>query len=235
LRENGQEAVERYGLKYARAIEEMSETWLRGLLDTLAANDILEKTLIMFLGDHGESWGERYDDFSTVQTNFHLHGKLLYDELIRVPLVMRYPEEIPAGTVVDEQVRQVDIFPTVMEMADLEATGEWSRDGRSLVPVLGGEVDPRIAVSSATDVEMSRIEKMSIRAPPEKLIWTLSNDTLELYDLVDDPGETENLADVRGDRAAELKDELAAELERTPTGARLERSVRDQLEDLGYL
>lgn len=235
LRENHEEAVELYREKYANAVEEMSESWLRPLLGTLEEEGISEDTVVVFLGDHGESWGDRYDDPSVIQSNFHMHGKLLYDELVRIPLVFRYPGVVPEERTITEQVRQVDVFPTLMDLAGLKADDDWDRDGRSLVPAFEGDINQRRAISSATNVEIERIDKMAIRYPDEKCIWTLSTDDVELYDLQADVGETENLAEEQPDRAQSLKEELESELERSPGSGTLDSDVREQLEDLGYL
>lgn len=238
LRNDHETAVEKYRQKYAWAVEEMSENWLRKIVERLEAEGILDETLIVFTGDHGESWGERYDDKSQITANFHLHGELLYDELIRVPLILRYPPEIPEGREVQSQVRHVDLFPTIMEMADLEpGRHEWKRDGESLRRVLDAKnIGTRPAISAATDVEIEQLEKLSVRYPDQKLIWTMSDDRFELYDLEDDPGEACNIADECPERAGELKSILTREKERASQdiGA-VGEGVKGRLEDLGYL
>jgi arylsulfatase A-like enzyme len=235
LRENHADAIHTYREKYANAVERMSECWLDGILGTLRSAELLEDTIIVFLGDHGESWGERYEDPSVVTKNFHMHGKLLYDELIRVPLVIRYPQEVPEGLRVTEQVRQVDIFPTILEMAGIEIGDGWDRDGRSLVRAFNGGIDSRRAIASATDADIETIDKMSIRYPDEKLIWTVSTDRLELFDLERDPDETSNLAEERPERAEDLRERLATELNRAPNGRGVDDETRERLEELGYL
>lgn len=236
LRENHEEAVERCREKYADAVEEMSEEWLDGILGELERQGILDETLIVFTGDHGESWGERFDDKSEITKNFHLHGKLLYDELIRVPLVFRYPDEIPEGREIDEQVRHVDIQPTVTEISGVDVEDGIERDGRPLTDAFGeGDVEDRTAVSSATDVNIEKLDKMSVRQPDRKLIKTFSTDEVELYDLQQDPGETENLADDRPEDRDKLLDILEKEMEKAPSSVRGGDEVRDRLRDLGYL
>jgi len=236
LRENHEDAVEKYRKKYAEAVEEMSEEWLNGILNKLEEEGVLDETLIVFTGDHGESWGERYEDKSVITKNFHLHGKLLYDELIRVPLVFRYPEEVPEGDEVDSQVRHVDIFPTVMDIAGVDVEDDRERDGGSLHPVFKGEeINDRQAISSATDAEIEKLDKMSVRDPDKKLTKTFSTGEVEFYDIEEDPNESENLAEEREDDVEELHSVIEEEMEDAPASIKGEKEVRDRLRDLGYL
>lgn len=233
LRENHEEAVKRCRKKYSEAVERMSEEWLKGILDKVDEEGLKEDTLIVFTADHGESWGERFEDKSKIQSNYHMHGKLLYDELIRVPLVLRYPGDLPEGETVEEQVRHVDIFPTLMEIAGLESGDSWGRRGLNLLEAESDETRP--AFSSAPNEGMNKLEKISIRYPDEKLIWSIEDDELEYYDLEQDPDEIENLVDENQEKVEELKDVLESELEESPSEIKGMSEIEDHLEDLGYL
>ncbi len=105
------------------------------LLEALDAQGLRESTLVVFHADHGESLGEQ---------GYLGHGQLLNDATMRVPLLLRMPGVVPAGRRVEALVRNVDIFPTVLELtggsADLPLSGE------SLLPLARGEaVPPRSA------------------------------------------------------------------------------------------
>lgn len=237
LRTNHEEAVDTYSAKYADAVEQMSEHWLEGLLDTFKEEGILDDTLVVFTADHGESWGERYEDKSVIQSNYHLHGELLYDELIRVPLVLRYPDELPEDETVDSQVRHIDIFPTIAEMAGLDADDGWERRGTDLREHIAGDAEPEQALCSAPNEEMSELVKMAVRNPQDKLIWNIGEETVEYYDLDSDPDEQDDLSDQYPDRVHELKTLLEDEVKKSPSDLEIEgaEEIKNHLKDLGYL
>jgi arylsulfatase A-like enzyme len=116
--------------QYAGEVSSVDEQIGR-LLAWLDSSQIAQNTLVIIVGDHGESLGENDVWFN--------HGGDLDESAIRVPMMMRYPGRIEPGLVVDAPVGVVDIAPTVRAFFDEEPTGV---DGRSLLPVLaGGEVD----------------------------------------------------------------------------------------------
>lgn len=190
------DGVEKCKKLYKKAVERMDEEWLSPILDTLEKEGILDETLIIFTSDHGESWGERIKDKSKIRVNFDLHGRFLYDELLRVPLILRMPDILPAGSVIKEQVRTVDIMPTILDIAGIERD-RYPIDGLSLMDYFNnrkGRRD-RLAISSATDDKFKKIAKIAIRTPKWKMIWTIEDDFVELYNLDTDPGESRNVAD----------------------------------------
>ena len=76
---------------YRQAVERESETFFAGFLQALDDLGLREQTAIAFVADHGESWGERYDDKSEIKGTYHMHGADLYDEVVRVPLILAAP------------------------------------------------------------------------------------------------------------------------------------------------
>jgi arylsulfatase A-like enzyme len=237
LREDHEEAVEWCQDKYSKAVERMSEEWLAGLLDVLNQCGIDDETLIIFTGDHGEGWGERYEDPSIMDTNFHLHGKLVYDEHTRVPLVIDDPSGEIEDETIDEQVRHVDIVPTLLDLLDVEQNSGWDLDGKSLVPALRNEsIDSRTAISSATDVGTQQVETIAVRQPGYKLLWTISDDSVELYDIESDPDETENIAEERPKVAERLSKRGREAYQKVPDNIRnIDEAAKERLRDLGYL
>jgi arylsulfatase A-like enzyme len=190
------------------------------LIESLDAAGLRESTLVVFTADHGHSLGE-HDYY------FH-HGEFLYDSSLRIPLVLRWPGHLPAGVVIDSQVRSIDVAPTVANLLRLTAFPRG--DGRSLVPLWaagdGGEQaaqqEPTVALiesdvkmfSSNTRRELEGIpgKLRALRDGRYKLILTPRHRELafELYDLAADPGETRDLA---GDPAhAEVRQRLEAQL-----------------------
>jgi arylsulfatase A-like enzyme len=72
-------------------VERSSEQLLAGFLEELDALGLREQTALVFLSDHGESWGERFADKQAVKGTYHMHGATLYEEIVEVPLILSAP------------------------------------------------------------------------------------------------------------------------------------------------
>jgi hypothetical protein len=105
---------------------------LRRFMKALGKAGYLEDYLLVVFSDHGEA---------PCRENFCHAGELL-DGVIRVPLICASPGRIPEGKRIGEQVRLVDIFPTVLEACGIENVPEYALDGRSLYPLLRGRREP---------------------------------------------------------------------------------------------
>lgn len=168
------------------------------LLRALELSGRAERTVVVFTSDHGEGFGEHGD---------WLHGVSLYDELVRVPLVVAGPGAA-AGHRVATPVSHLDLAPTLADLSGIEGLGE--TEGESLRELLaGGErTEPRPLYLTSPD----RLDRDALVLGRYKLIATRGPEAtgLELYDLEADPGETANLAEER----PEVRRELEALLER---------------------
>ncbi len=192
------------------------------LVETLRRQDLYDETMIIFTSDHGEEFGEHG------VVGWHSHS--LYDELLRVPLIIKMPGARSAGARVDSQVRSIDIAPTVLSTLELPIPEDF--EGVA-VAELGNDAD---------FVELETVSRMD-RAPGRDISsfrtqdWKLVRKSL--YDLEEDPREQWDLALSRRDVAEELQrrlDEAIAAGERlepvqvTPTDSTLE-----ELRALGYI
>lgn len=153
-------------------------------LETLGLND---NTIVVLNSDHGETL---YDH----ECYFDHHG--LYDQTLHVPLILRYPGHIPAGKRIAGFNTHKDLVPTLLELAGIES--EIQFDGRSLMPMARGEVASHESEFYITECTWMR--KHGWRTPQWKLIEALEPDfhfkpAVELYNLVEDPGELVNLAE----------------------------------------
>ena len=222
-------ALDELYASYREAVERESETFFAGFLQALDDLGLREQTAIVFVADHGESWGERYDDKSQIQGTYHMHGADLYDEVVRVPLLLAAPGLETA--VVASQVSLVDLMPTLLELADAPIDG---LDGMSLLPLArGSDAGERFALIVGTD--KGAVSQLALRQPPWKLTVHLRSGEEEAYRLDVDPGETTSRPD---DVPGELRERLYTELEavsQQALTAEEEALVEQRLSDLGYL
>ena len=218
-------ALEALREAYRQAVERQSETIFASLLEELDALELRESTVLAFTSDHGESWGERFRAKDDVEGVYHMHGATVYDEIVLLPLILSAPGRLEPG-VVSEQVRSVDLAPTLLELAGLPAR---ETDGESLLHVDGD----RPAVIAGTD--LGALTKLAIRMPPWKLILHVESGEEEAYNLELDPRERESRpADAPSDLRALLFAELES-AERRELTEEEEATVAKRLSDLGYL
>jgi arylsulfatase A-like enzyme/Flp pilus assembly protein TadD len=197
---------------------------LLGVLNELGCND---RTVIVVVGDHGESLGEHGEE---------THGYMLHESTLRVPLIMADPRSAARGRRVADPVSLVGIFPTILELAGV--TPPEPLKDRSLKPALDGNALPSQVCFSQTEEPYLQACWSPLQALTTDRWRYVRTSKPELYDLLDDPRELHNLADQRPERVAELEAELAA-LEarfRQRTSSRVSLSEREQraLESLGY-
>jgi arylsulfatase A-like enzyme len=189
-------------------------------IDALSRTGQLEDTIIVFMSDHGEMLGDH---------GIYLKGPYFYEQAVRVPLIVSYPGVIREGVESNALVELTDLAPTL-----LDATGGGPHEcmqGESLWPLL----------TDATDINDHRSEVYSefydgkpghtdpvipyatmVRTEQHKLVRMHRLDDGELYDLEDDPTETENhwhdpeYESVKMDLLERLSDRMAATVDPCP-------------------
>ncbi|MBW7459871.1 sulfatase-like hydrolase/transferase, partial [Paenibacillus sepulcri] len=172
--------------QYDGAIAYM-DACIQTLFAKLEAMGIEEETLIVITSDHGETLYE-HDCF------FDHHG--LYDCTLVVPLIIKFPGRVPAGKRVSGVSLISDIMPTVLELLDIKT--DTAFDGQSLTSLIQGEDAKRVSEFYITECTWMR--KHGWRTPEWKLICALEPDfhfkpEVELYNLIQDPLENENVAE----------------------------------------
>ena len=211
---------------------------LARILKTLAELELETSTIVAVTADHGEAFGEHGLSFT--------HDFTLYDEVLRVPLVVRYPGVIEPGTEIDQQVRLMDLGPTLLELAELEPFE--GVEATSLAPLLeGGSVPFLNAFAESAPkrrmfLEQERIYFEGIRGKWRSLRterWKLikiphpDGDRYELYDIVIDPKESRNLYNELPGEALKLVPVLRAWVEGDPArDADTSAAEEDELEGL---
>jgi arylsulfatase A-like enzyme/Tfp pilus assembly protein PilF len=206
-----------------------TDTLVGRLLEGLSAAGRLERTIVIVVGDHGESLGEHREP---------THGFFIYDATLHIPLIVAGPG-VPTGSVTT-QVRIVDVMPTVLGLLGMAPPR--GVDGRDLLAAqrdgtLADPVAPALAESWYPRLHYGWSELVAVRDGRFKLIRAPRP---ELYDLRDDPGETNDLAAREPGRTAAMMQALTAFEARAggsavarPT-APLDPEVEERLEALGY-
>lgn len=156
------------------------------LITSISATPRWNDTVVVVAGDHGESFWER---------GWASHGNNLSDDELLVPLFIKPSKNtvhFTAGAVVRGQVAAIDIAPTILDLASVEIPKSWS--GRSLKGFLHGGVAEGVPVVSETRIARPGDWIRSVRTDKWKIISSQPfNSITEVYDLVSDPHETNNL------------------------------------------
>jgi arylsulfatase A-like enzyme len=201
------------------------------VLSFLKRAGLLERTAVIVTSDHGDSLGE--------------HGRIghrleLYEPLVRVPLIVRYPRRFPTGARRPDPVELRDLFATVLELGEVDELEDRPHAPVSLVHPPGAD-EPRWTFAENTaPVGHGSVVARMIRSPRHKLIWR-SDGRHELFDLEDDPPELHNLFDREPELAGDLTervehwhDDIAGEC--VPAGpADYGDQVLHRLRELGYV
>ncbi len=222
------------------------DTRLHDIFTNLCTAGLLDQTMVIVTSDHGENLG----DYGMVD-----HQYCLYDTLVRIPLIVRYPELFSPGSTVEGLVQNVDFAPSILKVAGADP-GEMVLQGQSLLPddvateprkyVYADYARPSTTLSALQekhptfDVTPYDRALSMVRDDRYKLIQT-SDGTEELYDLHEDPHEENNLASDHPDLAANYGDALSTwRRDCTPAVEREDDHAFDartltMLEELGYL
>ena len=156
-----------------------------------------QNTLIIFTSDNGSRARDEGG------SNGCLRGVkgTSWDGGFRVPCIMKWPGKIPAGSVCKDIVSSIDFLPTIAEACDIEAQNEKPIDGISFLPTIMGEKDKSArdefyyyAKDALIAIRKGRWKLHVNRGERDSVDWELSP-VLELYDLIEDPGESNNVAE----------------------------------------
>jgi len=221
-------------------------------IEYLRTKKVYKKSLIVFTSDHGEEFYEHKGWF---------HGHSLYNEMIKVPLIIKFPNNKYKDLCIQENVGVMDILPTLMDYLKIKNSNKI--DGISLMPLVKGKtIKRKILVSSTTSCYMSPIlpKKIALFFKNYKMIYNFDlsrtgketyqkfgvpPDTakIELFDLTSDPNETKNLYHKHTRLVKKLQKELSSIIkivkynlkQKSPKKNRLSPKELETLKSLGYL
>lgn len=232
---------------YDGEIRYTDEEFIGPLIEKLKHMGLYDKTMIIFTSDHGE---EFYDHQGWG------HGYSLYDESLKVPLIIKFPGSRFKGRRISNFVSLIDIFPTILDELGV-GVRDLDIDGKSLFPVIRGqEKGNRMFLADvASNVLDSHIpQKISMNKGDEKLILNkkFKKEDLEfflaqppvlipveMYDLVRDPREKKNISDTKSELANQIIQNIRLiykEAKKRKTGKmEMNEELKKQLEALGYI
>lgn len=214
------------------------------VVDILKQRGVWDKAIFIFLSDHGEELGDH---------GGWLHDQSVYEELARVPLLIHFPNDEFAGRRIDEYVSLIDIMPTIFDYLGQPELCVSCR-GISLMPLIQdvGEISQsETAIVSIRENVMkyytpwlkSRGDTNVVaRRANWKAIWNDDIESIELYDLSQDPGELVNLRQQQAAIAEELRGEADHWLTNCQASAKgvlepleMDEETIDEFRALGYI
>lgn len=184
---------------------EATDQVLGRILKTIDELGLRDNTLVVLTSDNGGINKLTYAG----DTKLRMGKGWLYDGGLRIPLIVRWPGKVEPATISDERVTHVDFFPTFLEAANIPTDPSLTLDGESLVPLLTGKGDlkrdavyfhyPNYAWHSKNRLGGAIIER------DYKLFNWYDDDSVELYNIKDDPGESIDIADQNPELSERLK------------------------------
>lgn len=200
------------------------------LLDYLKSQNLLDDTVVIITSDHGDSLGEH---------NELGHRMVLYEQLLHVPLIIRFPHMFTPGTRVSHLVQLTDLYPTLLEIAGVKAPSD-ANGFLSLCRVQELAKREFVVAENTAPKSLKSLEMKAVRTERYKLIWK-SDGKNELYDLLHDPLEQKNLIHENPRAAAHLqqylekwqRDHQAFQLETRE--AVFDDELSERLRALGYI
>jgi arylsulfatase A-like enzyme len=212
-------------IEFAAMVGAMDESLGRvlGKLETLGLTD---NTLVIFFSDNGGMSAANFGNPKRVvaktqldraysTSNLPLRGAKgwLYEGGVRVPMIVKWPGHGNRGTVCEEPVMSTDFYPSLLEMAGLPALPKQAVDGVSFLPALKGERFERGAIYWHFPHYSNHGMQSpggAIRLGDYKLLEYFENNTVQLFNLKEDPGEQNDLAKAQPKKAAKMRKRLQA-------------------------
>ena len=175
-----------------------TDRYLGDLLDLLDQRGLRDRTIVVLIGDHGEAFQEH---------GWLTHTMRVYEEMTRVPLIIRWPGRVPPGKRIETPVSLVNVTPTILDLLGLQIPAD-EMEGRSLRPLIEGKSPGGLPPVACETIRQAALA--SLRDGDWKYILNLDSCEGELYDLAADPAERDDLAGSRPEQAMRLRQALLA-------------------------
>ncbi len=203
---------DRENLEYAISLYDacvygIDQKLIKPIISVLKETGLYEKTLLIITGDHGETLGEH---------NFVGHSKNFYEQIIHVPMIIKYPflkERVNIG----DLAQSSDVMPTILDILNIQQP--FYTQGKSLVPLL----ENNFSAPLHEYVYGEKRQQAYIRSDTWKLVIDLEKDKdvkvcswARLFNIKDDPGERRNLCSVEKSTLQKMMDALLDHLDSTP-------------------
>ena len=217
----------------------------------LQTNGVYDNTLIIVLADHGDNIGDH---------GLMFHYSCLYDTLIKIPLLVKFPAHIGLTGRISQVVQNVDIFPTILSLLGIHDKAVWDQiQGNDMLGVVAPRREQDLAVSELVKAfgpdraqyreQLSKFDRrlLSVRTRDRKFIHSSRGDH-ECYDLATDPDEMDNLY-LKDDRFSDLMARASEyyagmddfyrshrkKIDGSVDDSNIDESMIEQLKSLGYM
>jgi len=223
-----------------------TDSYLGNLITVLKNEGLLKNTVVILISDHGEDFSEHYPFEMTKG-----HGHSLYEELLRIPLIIYHPLFHGKASFIDKNVRLIDIMPTILDILGLSIPGDIQ--GKSLLPLLKGE-DVEMpeyffaeAICHGPERKMIHNGRYKYIYSPEPNVQKTGRKIYpvkmhELYDVQKDPGEKNNIYYKEKEIAKHMHEKLSKFIKRsknknvfTKNRFKVEEKLKQRLKSLGYI
>jgi arylsulfatase A-like enzyme len=216
-----------------------ADKFLADTFYTMKKLDLYEKTLFIIMGDHGDSFNE-HNEIDRQPDLRYEHGHFLYDNILKIPLIFFWPGQ-KVGKHFTQQVELIDLTPTILDSLNVKCDKKF--DGISLIKAINGDNDQKFKPYVFSEVvrESRDLSLRSVRSSKTKLIKDDKTNKYELFDLVNDSEEQNNLwpQDPHNEKST-LLEELdkfskidSKETEETSDADK--EKIEKALKDLGYM
>lgn len=174
-----------------------TDAYIGKILQKFKDTGLYDDTVIVLVSDHGEAFNEH---------GFYFHGQTLYNEVVRVPMIVRVPGWKPRR--VTNPVSIADLPPTLLDLMGYPIPGNY--DGSSRVPMMLGQApsEDRPVFSELLPYTSWKEHHKAVMLGDWKFISVLTAGSEQLYNLADDPGEKKNLLKENPEQAKKMREIL---------------------------
>ncbi len=206
-----------------------SDDNFKKIISGLKKRRLLKNTILIFTSDHGEEFLER---------GGLSHGKSYYQEIVKVPLIIRYPGMNNKGKRIQQMVRLIDIMPTILDLTKIKTS--ITQMGTSLLPLMESKYEKnwKLINLMAGIHEGPDLDQVAIQSEDYKLIKYFTRPRIEFFDLNQDPKERNNITDSllipKYTELLETYQKLGGNIAKDALKIKWDEKTKKQLESLGY-